>query len=165
MCAHPFWSSVSMMKSRRLRFELGARQKMPRLQISPTCIGVVVICVVVHVALDGPRFRFSDCAAWRFQLHAGGYVVGFPLAGPGPAHPPGSAFPNGSVGRMVLVRRYATSTLPGSPAAIAGKKCVPRSLTGLTRNALAALPGTRPPPPSQVAPPSLDHTTYMSYSH
>src|SRR5439155_26638933 len=66
---------------------------------------------------------------------------------------------------MVLVRRYATSTLPGSPAAMAGKKCVPRSLTGLTRNALAALPGTRPPPPSQVAPPSLDHTTYMSYSH
>src|SRR3989442_15062184 len=77
----------------------------------------------------------------------------------------GRPLPNGSVGKMVLVRRYATSTLPGSPAAMAGKKCVPRSLTGLTRYALAALPGTRPPPPSQVAPPSLDQTTYVSYSH
>src|SRR5436309_6057583 len=113
MCAQPFWSSVSMMKSRRWRLELGARQKMPRLQMSPMCIGVVVICVVAHVAPAGPRLKLSDCAAYRFQLHAGGYVGGFPLAGPGPAHPPGSALPNGSVGRMVLVRRYATSTLPG----------------------------------------------------
>src|SRR5204862_5117206 len=48
---------------------------------------------------------------------------------------------------------------------MAGKKCVPRSLTGLTRYAVAALPGISPPPPSHVAPPLLDHTTYMSYSH
>src|SRR2546430_7189066 len=48
---------------------------------------------------------------------------------------------------------------------MAGKKCVPRSLTGLTRYALAALPGISPPPPSQVAPPLLDQITYMSYSH
>src|SRR5438034_2768725 len=33
------------------------------------------------------------------------------------------------------------------------------------RYALAALPGMSPPPPSHVAPPLLDHTTYMSYSH
>src|SRR5207249_12255776 len=55
-------------------------------------------------------------------------------------------------------------TLPGSPALMAGKKCVPVSLAGLTRYASAALPGTRPPPPSHVAPPLFDHTTYMSYS-
>ena len=48
---------------------------------------------------------------------------------------------------------------------MAGKKCVPVSLAGLTRYAAAALPGTRPPPPSHVAPPLFDHTTYMSYSH
>src|SRR5438093_8502857 len=132
MCAHPFGSSVSMMKSRRLRLELGARQKMPRLQMSPTCIGVVVTWVTAQVADDGAAVRFRDWAAYRFQLQAGGYVVGLPLAGPGPAQPPGSALPNGSVGRIVGVRRYATSTLPGSPAAIAGKKCVPRSPIGLT---------------------------------
>src|SRR6266550_3914966 len=51
--AHPDGSSVSMMKSSRLRLELGARQKMPRLQMSPMCIGVVVIWVVVQVALPG----------------------------------------------------------------------------------------------------------------
>ena len=97
-------------------------------------------------------------------MHGGGYVVGLPLAGPGPAQPPGSALPNGSVGRISVVRRYATSTCPGSPAAIAGNQWVPVSLGELTRYALAALPGIRPPPPSQCEPPSLDHTTYMSDS-
>ena len=87
------------------------------------------------------------------------------MAGPGPAQPPGSAFPSGSVGTIVVERRYATSTCPGLPAAIAGKKCVPVSDAGLTRYALAALPEIRPPPPSQVAPLLFDHTTYMSYSH
>ena len=48
---------------------------------------------------------------------------------------------------------------------MAGKKCVPVSAIGFTRYADAALPGMRPPPPSQVAPPSFDQTTYMSYSH
>src|SRR5439155_20286411 len=80
MCAQPFWSMVSMMKSSRLRLELGARQKMPRLQMSPMCTGVVVICVTAHVARPGARFKFSDCAAYRFQRHAGGEVVGLPLA-------------------------------------------------------------------------------------
>src|SRR5438445_11651053 len=100
MCAHPFGSSVSMMKSRRLRFELGARQKMPRLQMSPTCIGVVVILVIAHVALAGLNVRFTDCAAYRFQLQAGGSVGALPVAGPGTAQPPGSALPNASVCRF-----------------------------------------------------------------
>src|SRR5205814_8128247 len=102
-----------MMKSRRLRLDDGARQKMPRLQMSPTCIGVVVTWVVAHVARDGPRLRFTDCAAYRFQLQAGGYVVASPLAGPCLAYPLGFAFPSAVVCGIVLVRRYGTSTLPG----------------------------------------------------
>src|SRR5439155_559241 len=50
MCAQQPGSMSSMMKSSRLRFEDGARQKMPRLQMSTTCIGVVVMWVTVHVA-------------------------------------------------------------------------------------------------------------------
>src|SRR5438132_5357897 len=164
MCAQPCGSTASMMKSSRCRFELGARHAIPRLQMSPMCIGVVVICVPAQVAFAGLEVRVSDCAAYRFQLHVGGYVVGLPLAGPGPAQPPGLALPNGSVGMISVVRRYATSTCPGSPAAIAGNQWVPVSLGELTRYALAALPGIRPPPPSQCEPPSLDHTTYMSDS-
>src|SRR5207247_10238907 len=72
MWAQPFGSRVSEMKSSRLRLELGARQKMPRLQMSPTCIGVVVICVTAQVAAAGLAVRFTDCAAYRFQLQAGG---------------------------------------------------------------------------------------------
>src|SRR5438067_316950 len=48
---------------------------------------------------------------------------------------------------------------------MAGKKWVPVSAVGFTRYAVPALPGMRPPPPSHVAPPSLDQTTYWSYSH
>src|SRR5438309_10976323 len=114
MCAHPLGSSVSVMKSSRLRFEVGYKQAMPRLQISPTCIGVVVTAEVVQVAAAVLEVRLNDCPAYRFQLHVGGYVVGLPLAGPGPAHPPGSAFPNGSVGRISGVRRCATCTRPGA---------------------------------------------------
>src|SRR2546430_15891235 len=95
MCAQPFESRSSMMKSSRFRFELGATQKMPRLQMSPMCIGVVVIWVTAHVAPPGPALRFSDCAAYRFQLHAGGQGGGVPFAGPGPAQPPGSGLPDG----------------------------------------------------------------------
>src|SRR5256885_16400205 len=83
MWAQPLASRSSMMKSSRLRLELGARQKMPRLQMSPTCIGVVVIWVTLQVAPAVPLFRFTDCAANRFQLHAGGEVGGLPLAGAG----------------------------------------------------------------------------------
>src|SRR5260221_4540489 len=43
MCANPVvGSTVSLMKSRRWRFDVGSTHKMPRLQMSPTCIGVVV---------------------------------------------------------------------------------------------------------------------------
>src|SRR5438105_14597175 len=83
MCAQPFESRSSIMKSSRFRFELGATQKMPRLQMSPMCIGVVVIWVTAHVAPPVPAVRFSDCAAERVQLHAGGAVVGLPLSGTG----------------------------------------------------------------------------------
>jgi hypothetical protein len=40
--------------------------------MSPTCIGVLVICVVVQVAWAGVKVRFKDCAAYRFQLQVGG---------------------------------------------------------------------------------------------
>src|SRR5438874_1129902 len=104
MWAQPFGSRSSMMKSSRLRFELGAKQKMPRLQISPTCIGVVVICVTVQVAEAGLEVKLTDCPAYRFHWHAGGYVGGLPCAC-GPAHPPASALPNGSVGSISVVRK------------------------------------------------------------
>src|SRR3982074_3465823 len=105
MWAQPWGSRSSLMKSSRLRLELGATQAMPRLQMSPTCIGVVVSCVLVQAARAGLEVRFSDWAAYRFQLHVGGYVVGLPFAGPGPAQPPGLAFPKASVGMMAVVRR------------------------------------------------------------
>ena len=63
MWAHPWGSRVSWMKSRRWRFELAATQAIPKLQMSPICIGVVVISVVVQVALAGLAVRFSDWAA------------------------------------------------------------------------------------------------------
>src|SRR5438105_11093539 len=72
MCAQPRLSIVSMMKSRRLRFDAGAKQKMPRLQMSPMCIGVVVIGVTAQVAASTPLLRFRDCAPYRFQAQAGG---------------------------------------------------------------------------------------------
>src|SRR5467141_3410608 len=72
MWAQPWGSRSSLMKSSRLRLELGATQAMPRLQISPTCIGVVVTCVIVQIALPGLEVRFSDWAAYKFQLHVGG---------------------------------------------------------------------------------------------
>src|SRR5487761_378844 len=105
MWAQPCESRSSLMKSSRLRLELGATHAIPRLQMSPMCIGVVVIWVLAQVALAVLKVRLSDWEAKRFQLHGGGYVVGFPFAGPGPAQPPGSALPNASVGRISGVRR------------------------------------------------------------
>src|ERR1044071_9759066 len=155
MCAKPVvGSTVSLLKSSRLRFEFGSTQKMPRLQMSPTCIGVVGTAPVVHVSCPGAAVRLSDCPASRFQLQVGGYVLGLPL--PGPAQPPGSNFPSESVGSISFVRSQLTSTLPGSPAAIVGKTSVCGELDGSTSYAAAALPGIVPPPPSQVLPPSLD---------
>jgi hypothetical protein len=49
-----------MRKSSRFRFELGARQKIPRLQMSPMCIGVVVTCVAVQLAFAGLWVRVFD---------------------------------------------------------------------------------------------------------
>jgi hypothetical protein len=45
---------------------------MPRLQMSPTCIGVVVIAPVVQTARLGEAVRFSDWPAQRFKLQIGG---------------------------------------------------------------------------------------------
>jgi hypothetical protein len=60
-CAKPVvGSTVSLSKSSRLRFEFGSRQKMPRLQMSPTCVGVVVTAPVVQVAMPVGDVRFSD---------------------------------------------------------------------------------------------------------
>jgi hypothetical protein len=73
MCAQPVLGSiVSMLKSSRLRFEVGSTQKIPRLQTSPTCTGVVVTGVLVKVARAGLRVRLADCPATRFQWQAGG---------------------------------------------------------------------------------------------
>src|ERR1700740_261391 len=91
-------STVSEMKSSRLRLEFGSTQKMPRLQMSPTCIGVVVAAPVVQTACEGAAVRFRDWPAYRFQLHVGGYVSGLPVTGP--AQPPASNFPDGPVGSI-----------------------------------------------------------------
>jgi hypothetical protein len=73
MCANPVvGSTVSEMKSSRFRFEFGSTQKMPRLQMSPICIGVVVTAPVVHVAMPVGDVRSSDWPAYRFQLQVGG---------------------------------------------------------------------------------------------
>src|SRR5258706_3175532 len=113
------------MKSSRLRLELGATQAMPRLQMSPTCIGVVVIWLIVQVALPGLEVRFSDWAPYRFQLQIGGEGVGVPLAGPGPAQPPRVVFPKGSVGGVAEGRREGTSAFPRALAGMGRDKIVP----------------------------------------
>src|ERR1051326_3929376 len=104
MCAQPLASNASLMKSSRFLFDAGATQKMPRLQISPMCIGVVVIWLTAQVAALVPEVRLSDSAPYRFHWQAGGKVEGLPVAS-GPAQPPGSALPSGSVGRISGVRR------------------------------------------------------------
>jgi hypothetical protein len=53
-------------------FEFGSTEAIPRLQMSLTCIGVVVTAPVVHFAEPGAAARSSDCPANRFQLHVGG---------------------------------------------------------------------------------------------
>ena len=56
-------STVSLLKSSRFRFEFGSTQKMPRLQMSPTCVGVVVTAPVVQSAVLGGSVRSSDWLA------------------------------------------------------------------------------------------------------
>src|SRR5256714_8781626 len=64
MCANPVvGSTVSLLKSSRLRFEFGSTQKMPRLHMSPTCIGVVVTAPVVQTSLRGAAVKLSDWPA------------------------------------------------------------------------------------------------------
>src|ERR1700757_729607 len=131
MCAKPVvGSTVSEMKSSRLRLGFGSTQKSPRLQMSPTCSGVGVAGLVSHAPGPAAAGRFSDWPANRFQLQVGGYVGGLPL--PGPAQPPGSNLPSPSVGSISPVCSQATSTWPGVPAAIAGNTSVWGLLDGST---------------------------------
>src|SRR5436305_6280240 len=104
MCAQPVTgSTTSWMKSSRCRLLPACpTHAMPRLQMSPTCIGTVPVrLLTVHVALPGGNVRFDDCAPYSAHLHGFGYVGTFAL----PAHPPGSALPVGPIGRMVGVRK------------------------------------------------------------
>src|SRR5947199_9936829 len=104
MCAQPVTgSTTSWMKSSRCRLlPAWPTHAMPRLQVSPACIGTVPVrLVTVNVALPGGSVRFDDCAAYSAHLHGGGYDATFEL----PAQPPGSALPVGPIGSTVGVRR------------------------------------------------------------
>ena len=75
------------MKSSRWR-ESGVvgGQAMPRLQMSPKCIGVVVAWTLAKVAVAGVLVRFSDCDVSRFHaagLHRSGMDRGRGAALPG----------------------------------------------------------------------------------
>src|SRR5437588_11063553 len=106
MWAQPVTGSIaSWMKSRRCRLLTSGTQAMPKLQMSPMCIGVLpVMLLTFQVALPGARLRLDDCAPYKLHLHASGYVGAFTEALV-PAQPPGSALPSGPVGRIVGVRR------------------------------------------------------------
>src|SRR5258708_3647877 len=142
MWAQPWGSTVSMMKSARWRLERFGGQAIPRLQMSPTCMGLGVILVRAQVGLVLPRSR--DWPAHRnhwlvlVQLTVGKHI-------------PGQSLPLGPVGTTVDVCSQATSTIPGSPAAMAGNQLEP--VLALTLNG-----------PFQVSPASGDPTPYMTHS-
>src|SRR5438046_8807989 len=98
------------MKSSRLRFVLGtAAQNRPSVQMSPWCIGCAVSWALFHVGF--PVRRLRDWLTYRYQSASeSAFGVGLPV---------------GSLGTTVGVRRYATSTCPGLPAAIVAKSCGP----------------------------------------
>ena len=120
-----------------------AAQNSPRVQISPWWMGLGVSFTLVNVG--DPESRFVDCPTNTFQSAFASPVGSFGL-------------PYGVLPTSVGVSRYATSTWPGFPAAIAAKKWVPWSV--LTRY------GTPVPSdlPFQVVPPSKEASTQMSYS-
>src|SRR2546421_11218937 len=128
MCAQPVTGSIaSWMKSSRWRLLTRGTQAMPRLQMSPMCIGVLpVMLLTFHVALPGGKVRLDDWAPYNVHLQASGYV-GALAAALSPAQPPGSALPSGPVGRIVGGRRQGTSTWPGGSAAMAGDQRLPRA--------------------------------------
>src|SRR5437588_7992874 len=98
MWAQPVIGSIaSWMKSSRWRLLTSGTHAMPRLQMSPMCIGVLpVMLLTFHVALLGARLRLDDCAPYNAHLQASGYVGAFTAAWL-PAQPPGSALPSGPV--------------------------------------------------------------------
>src|SRR5438067_1028560 len=67
MCAHPVVGSItSWMKSSRLRLLTPGTHAMPRLQMSPTCIGVLPVTLLTdQVALPGGSVRLLLRAAHR----------------------------------------------------------------------------------------------------
>src|ERR1044072_9206517 len=97
MWPHPVVGSIaSWMKSSRCRLEPAEpTHAMPRLQMSPTCIGASagVSSLVVHVAWSGGDVKFADCPANKPHLHAPAVTL------PDAAQPPGSALPVGPVSR------------------------------------------------------------------
>src|SRR2546423_9023570 len=107
-CARPLVPIETSMKSRRLRLLPGNTQKIPSVHTSPWCIGVGVAWTTAHAGVAANRFR--DWAKYTFHSAL--------------ASPPGCGLPYGSVGSSDAVPRYATSTWPGLPTAMAGKKFV-----------------------------------------
>jgi hypothetical protein len=128
MCAQPVLGSiVSMLKSSRLQFEVGAGQKIPRLQMSPGVHGR-------HRHLGPGEGRLGRAQGETGRLPgeqvpvAGRRVRGrIPVAGP--AQSPGRNFPFVSVGTISLVCSHPTATWPGLSAAMVGNTSVPAALT------------------------------------
>src|SRR3954467_12656787 len=102
MCAQPVTGSIaSLMKSSSPRPLRPGTHAVPRLQMSPACIGVCPVTFVTdQVALSGGLVRSRDWAAYKLHRHAVGQV-----GDPEPLQPPGSALPLGPVGKIVAVRR------------------------------------------------------------
>src|SRR3982074_3619039 len=101
MWAQPAGSTTSEMKSARLRLAVGG-QAMPRLQMSPMCIGATEICDVVQVGawLATPLLsRLSDCPAHRNQRILGVH------GGPTLKQPPGNCLPLAELGTTLSVLR------------------------------------------------------------
>src|SRR3979411_844182 len=100
MWLQPCGSRADMLKSSRWRFDIVGTQAMPRLQMSPTCRGVLVIGGPAHVAPDGPFCRFRDCAAYRFHGQGPTSYATVLL----PAQPTGRTLPRASVGSVACAR-------------------------------------------------------------
>src|SRR5438105_1095362 len=112
-CPRPSFPIDRSMKSRRSRLLPGKTQKIPSVQTSPWCIGVGVAFVTAHAegyGIDGDENRLRFCAKYRFHSALGS--------------PPGCGLPYGRVGSSDAVPIHATSTCPGFPTAMAGKKFV-----------------------------------------
>src|SRR5438309_1817224 len=96
------------MKSSRSRFPPVAEQKIPSVQTSPLWIDFAD----VRTFVNGVWPRFVVWARYGYQTAL--------------ESPNGSlGFPSGVDPTLVVVAMYPTTTCPGFPASMAGKKCVP----------------------------------------